>query len=136
MRSIDEEELWLMASIDEFIARETWLLKTHSGGGESCASAHAMFVAVKQSLERIAALSRGMPLFLLARAFLRLLRRYAAELRALVSSDAVRNHALRVTAAYCHDRTINLGDVLCRLLEYPFNERVDTSEAEDAFRAV
>lgn len=111
-----------------------------NNAAKTLASAGQVFLDIKKVLKRCSALTRGGTLFALSQVFQRVLRHYAAKLQQRLPRDGhfpdgeekVLCYIVN-TAEYCQMTVGPLGDSLTRMLEAPYNERVDMSGEEDEF---
>ena len=116
------------AHLSQYLTEETWDLD-----GENLASSSRVLVAIKQSIRRVACKTRGFQLLALSQGITRVLEAYAITLRSTVSDDATRNRTVLATATRCREFTQNLHDNFIRMIESPYNESIDMSDAEIAF---
>ena len=177
---VELEERQLLEFVDQLVAEETWGKRTpkeksilHNinnqtrsvslGGaaaGEVLASAGQVFINIKKVFKRCSNLTRGKPLLALHGVFSRVLRKYAAGLRARAEAagkilndvkkhpsgsagpdgddalvDEVKCLCLIVnTAEYCNETVGPLAESMRRMLDgAQLKEAVDASDAEDEF---
>jgi hypothetical protein len=157
---VELEEKSLMETVDQLVNEEQW---EADGGEESnvLASSTQVFLHIKKSLKRCSLLTKGQTLFDLSTSFQKVLQAYGARLIARLPRNAGNKPITSMatttsndwhvkfdgkeekvvclimgTAEYCYDTVDSLGQSIANMLDKPFSNQIDMSQAQDDFSGV
>ena len=159
---VELEEKSLMETVNNLVNEELWEADS-AGESNVLSSSVQVFLHIKKSLKRCSLLTKGQTLFDLSSSFKKVLQAYSARLISRLPRNTSSNRSITMTMAnttssdwhvkfddkeenvvcliintaeYCYETVDSLGQSIAKILDKPFCNQMDMSQAEDDFSGV
>eukprot|EP00026_Physarum_polycephalum_P000791 Phypoly_transcript_00792.p1 GENE.Phypoly_transcript_00792~~Phypoly_transcript_00792.p1 ORF type:complete len:859 (-),score=180.78 Phypoly_transcript_00792:53-2629(-) len=146
---IQQEDRNMREMLNNLVAGETWLVPEHESN-KVLASSTDLIYYFNEARKRCGSLTKGQPFYELFMLFKTYLREYAAILNNRIGEEQSLNSTIRPlndrdehaiclivnTADYCSKTTIQMTEIIRKMIDERFKDKIDFTSEADAFSNV